>query len=312
MSTRIFTSRSRRRVRRRLVLVTCAAGAALALLAGWLAFAAGRSSSTATAPGPADPGAVHVHGLGVDPVDRVLYAATHTGLFRISEDGSAERVGDRYHDLMGFTVAAVDDFVASGHPDLRDDTLQRSDAPPLLGLVTSADRGASWQEGSLLGETDFHTLQAGHGQIYGWDATGGRFMVSSDRKEWETRSEVPLTDFAVSPEDPEVVIGTTAAGVVRSDDGGRSWTPDGEHAYVAVEWSPEALWAVAADGRLDVSTDGGRTWESRGTLEGPPEAFEADGDLLIAALPDRGIVTSSDAGATWSLRYQPESAQGGA
>ena len=36
-----------------------------------------------------DPGVVHVHGLGVNPKDGALFAATHTGLFRIVE-GQAE------------------------------------------------------------------------------------------------------------------------------------------------------------------------------------------------------------------------------
>jgi hypothetical protein len=31
----------------------------------------------------------HVHGLGMDPADAALYAGTHYGLFRISEDGGS-------------------------------------------------------------------------------------------------------------------------------------------------------------------------------------------------------------------------------
>jgi hypothetical protein len=81
-----------------------------------------------------------------------VYVATHTGLFTI-EDGTARRVGDRYHDLMGFTIAGPDDFLASGHPDLNDQTLLKPEAPPLLGLVASDD-GQDWQPVSLLGEVD--------------------------------------------------------------------------------------------------------------------------------------------------------------
>jgi hypothetical protein len=60
-----------------------------------------------------DPGLAHVHGLGVNPADDLLYVATHFGLWRVDDDG-AERVGNHYLDLMGFTVVGPDHFVASG------------------------------------------------------------------------------------------------------------------------------------------------------------------------------------------------------
>lgn len=37
-----------------------------------------------------DPGLIHVHGLGINPADGTLYAATHTGLFAV-RDGAGER-----------------------------------------------------------------------------------------------------------------------------------------------------------------------------------------------------------------------------
>jgi hypothetical protein len=66
-----------------------------------------------------DPGVVHVHGLGINPKDGGLYAATHTGLFVIG-DGTATRVSGRLQDTMGFTVVGPDHFIGSGHPDFRD------------------------------------------------------------------------------------------------------------------------------------------------------------------------------------------------
>ena len=88
----------------------------------------------------ADPGPVHVHGLGVNPADGALFIATHTGLFR-AEPGErrAVRVGDRFQDTMGFTVTGPDRFLGSGHPD------GREDLPPFLGLIRSTDAGRTWQ-----------------------------------------------------------------------------------------------------------------------------------------------------------------------
>ncbi|HLF76681.1 MAG TPA: hypothetical protein VJB57_04255 [Dehalococcoidia bacterium] len=96
---------------------------------------------------------VHVHGLGVNPKDGALFAATHTGLFRIVE-GKAERVGDRYQDTMGFTIIGPDHFMGSGHPDVRDYTAGKP--PGLLGLVESTDAGLKWTPKSLLGRVGFH------------------------------------------------------------------------------------------------------------------------------------------------------------
>ena len=126
-----------------------------------------------------DPGLIHVHGLGINPADGTLYAATHTGLFAV-RDGAGQRVANRLQDTMGFTVVGPDHFLGSGHPDFRDTQLYHRDRRPLLGLIESRDAGRSWQPLSLLGEADFHALQVTHGRVYGYDATGSGFMVTSD------------------------------------------------------------------------------------------------------------------------------------
>jgi hypothetical protein len=252
-----------------------------------------------------DPGLVHIHGLGINPRDGALYAATHTGLF-IVRDGRAGRVADRYQDTMGFTVVGPDHFIASGHPDFQDPKLLKAGRPPLLGLVESRDAGRTWEPASLLGEVDFHLLEVAHGKVYGFDATGGRFMISRDRRRWQARSTVSLVDFAVSPADGELVLATTERGLMRSADGGRHWRSASGPAVALLEWDkPEALWAVTGDGRLYLSANAGRTWERRGELGGPPEALLAQGGALYAAVYEQGIRISTDEGATWRVLYSP-------
>lgn len=165
-------------------------------------------------------GVVHVHGLGVDPADGALYAATHSGLFRIPEQGDAERVANRAQDAMGFSVVRPGRFIGSGHPDAREDDVR----PPLLGLIESDDAGVTWDRVSLHGEADFHALVAAHGQVYGYDSTSGTFMVSRDKEEWDRRSQLPILSFAVDPEDPDRVVAATPDGPVASADGGRTWS----------------------------------------------------------------------------------------
>ena len=275
------------------------------LLIALVAAGCSGNPSSSSLPVAEDPGLVHVHGLGINPRDGALYAATHTGLF-IVRDGSASRVADRYQDTMGFTVVGPDHFIASGHPDFQDPKLLKAGRPPLLGLVESRDAGRSWEPASLLGEVDFHVLEVAHGKVYGFDATGGRFMVSRDRRRWQTRSTASLFDFAVSPRDDELILATTERGLMRSADGGRHWRSAGGPAVALLEWDrPEALWAVAGDGRLWLSADAGRTWERRGELGGPPEALLAQAGTLYAAVQEQGIRSSTDEGASWRVLYPP-------
>lgn len=260
---------------------------------------------TASPSGP-DIGLEHVHGLGVDPADGVLYAASHFGLWRIPEREEATRVANRFQDTMGFTVVGPGTFLASGHPDFRMDP----DLPTRLGLIRSTDEGRTWQSISLSGEADFHELQAAHGNVYGWDAASGRLLVSADDgRTWETRSTLALGDLVVSPGDPLTLLATTEVGLVRSGDGGRTWElVPGAPALAVVAWpSVDSTYGVTADGVMQHSDDGGTTWTPRGTVGGEPEAMAVpvlDGaDTLYVAVSGRGILASDDGGATFAVRY---------
>jgi hypothetical protein len=59
-----------------------------AIAASALLWASGDGDGTFSCVGGADPGPVHVHGLGINPADDALFIATHTGLYRVDE-GSA-------------------------------------------------------------------------------------------------------------------------------------------------------------------------------------------------------------------------------
>ena len=300
---------SRQSLRTRLVGATVLAALLAVTGVVFLTQTAPGSDTVAAADGalpPAEfpePGVVHVHGLGVDPADGQLYAATHSGLFRLPEDGSeATRVANRYQDTMGFTVVGPNTFLASGHPDFREDN------PPRLGLVESTDAGQSWQPLSLRGEADFHALHAAHGNVYGYEAGSGQFMVSPDRKTWESRSELPMRDFAVSPTDPDTVLATTQRGLVRSTDGGRTWTAIAAPPLAVLSWgAADSLHGIGPDGDVHHSADGGDSWTARGNAGGPPEAVTVDtvgGDeVLYVAVSERGIVQSTDGGRTFTTRY---------
>jgi hypothetical protein len=248
-----------------------------------------------------------VHGLGVDPADGSLYVATHYGTFRVPDKGEARRVGDTFQDTMGFTITGDRHFLGSGHPDPAG---MREGQPPQLGLIESTNAGETWQPVSLSGEVDFHGLAYAHDRVYGWDATTGRFMVSADQHEWDTRSSLDLYSFAVDPTDPGHVIAATPTGLVSSTDGGRQWAAETTGpALVVLAWDTNnGLWGANPEGGVHHSTDGGATWDDGGVLPGPPQALLATPDVIYAAADENGtagIYQSAD-GQSWTLRYRDD------
>jgi hypothetical protein len=252
-----------------------------------------------------EPGFGHVHGLGVNPADGVLYAATHYGVWRVPTDGRPVRIADRYQDTMGFTVAGPDHFLGSGHPD------PRENLPSHLGLIESRDRAETWKPLSLLGEADFHALEARHGRIYGYDSTSSTFMISSDGRTWQHLAQAGLLDFTVAPSQPDVVLGTSEQGLVRSDDSGGSFTPvAGAPRLAFIDWSQGGLYGVDATGVVWTSSDGGTRWERRADAGSQPGALIVTEDSQIFTATEDGIVTSTDAARTFTTVVNQSSGGG--
>jgi hypothetical protein len=277
---------------------------AAASVAGLLVAACGGGDDAPTAPGGADAaadegGAAHIHGVGVNPADDAVIIATHTGLFRAPAGRqTAERIGDRRQDTMGFTVVGPDRFLGSGHPDLREDL------PPLLGLIRSADAGRSWTPVSLLGEADFHVLRAAGRRIYGVNASDGRLLVSDDGgRGWASRTPPgPLLDVAIDPRDPDHVVAAAEDGLFRSRDAGSRWRPLEPGRTGLLAWGAAGLVLIEGDGTVHAGRDAGRTFEVVGRVEGQPAALAAHGDELLVALHDNSVHVSGDGGRTWKLR----------
>lgn len=280
---------------------------AIVIVAGAALFVLARDDDSAPRPGDVagDPGVSHVHGLGINPADGSLIVATHYGSFHLPADGDeAERIGESFQDTMGFTVIGPDQFLGSGHPDF---AAMQEGQPGLLGLIESNDAGRSWESVSLSGQVDFHALAFAHDQVFGWDSTSGRFMVSADRVDWDGRSTLDLYAFAVDPDDEDHIVAATPDGTVDSTDGGRTWRAIDSPTLLVVSWDRDGgLWGAEPDGTV-WRHDGG-DWAEAGELPGTPQAFLVNGDALYAAVHDRGDVTaiywSTDDGATWELRYR--------
>lgn len=260
-------------------------------------------------PGPAvsdDPGPVHVHGLGVNPSDGALFIATHTGLFRLAPDEQeAVRVADRFQDTMGFTIVGPDHFLGSGHPDGRDDL------PPFLGLIESSDAGESWQPVSLLGDADFHALEARGDRVYGfgsdWESREAQFLVSSDGGEsWDERDfPEDFVSLAIHPDDADTMLASGEASTYLSTDAGSSWRQLGSAGGLVAWPSSREMLIIDWEGSVLSSADGS-DWEEVGEVDGEPAAFESERDGLFVALHDGTIKHSADGGRSWkSVSYRP-------
>lgn len=237
----------------------------------------------------------HIHGLGVDPKDGDLYAATHYGLFRI-ENGEAVRVANRVQDFMGFTIAGPNRFLASGHPG------EGQGGPGSVGLIESTDAGNTWQERSLSGRADFHALEYRHGRVYGFNSMSGQLLTSKDLRSWQELTRLPIADFTVSPNDPDIMLATTENGLARSTNGGRNFEQvPSAPSMVFLNWSDDgSLAGVTPDGTVYVASgDTSARWSKRGRLNGPPEALTVHNAKSIYAAANGTVLVSNDGGSSF-------------
>ncbi|MCZ7537220.1 MAG: exo-alpha-sialidase [Acidimicrobiia bacterium] len=248
-----------------------------------------------------DPGVVHVHALGVNPADGLLYAASHTGLYRVGEDGTSSRIADRYQDTMAFTVTGPDQFVASGHPDLREGL------PSRLGLIRSTDGAETWQSVSLQGEADFHAIAIAGDLMYGADSTSGSVLASVDAgATWQERGAAALATLAVDPADPDHLAGADYEGaLLESTDGARTWDTLDAPRITALFWDDGGLIALGADGAVLRAETPAGPWEAVGRLASPGLALTGEAGRLFAATDTGALVRSTDGGRTWTPLTTP-------
>ena len=252
-----------------------------------------------------DPGPIHVHGLGINPADGSLFIATHTGLFRAPKGQlKATRVADRIQDTMGFTVVGPDDFLGSGHPD------GREQLPPFLALIRSTDGGRRWRPISMLGERDFHVLEAVGKRVYGFGSDfksrEQSFLVSLDGgRSWKEREvPEPLISLALDPRDPERLLASGERALYLSENAGDRWLRiDGPAGLVA--WNDRVI-VVENDGAVHSAENPNSRLRPVGDIDGQPAALETrpHGELYVA-LHDGTIKRSDDGGSEWTVRSRP-------
>ena len=214
----------------------------------------------------------HVHAVVLAGGD--LLVGSHTGVVEVDPvTGATSLRGTSRDDFMGLAVSGAT-LVASGHPGAG------SSLPDPVGLLRSADGGATWETVSLTGQIDFHAL-AIDGQDVAGQSTTEELMYSADGgSTWQVAGSSNATSLAWFDDRLWIANGQ---GLV-------SWSPDGQTAdsdlgpavFLAAANDGLALWAVLVDGTVHRSTDG-TTWNMVGSV---PEA------TYLAATSDTAYLVS--------------------
>lgn len=239
----------------------------------------------------------HIHGVGIDPADGTLLLATHDGLFQVGEGGESTRVGPVI-DLMGFAVIGPGHFVASGHPG------PGVDLPQPVGLIESMDGGRTWKQVSRQGVSDFHALTVSDGGVLGYD---GSLWRSSDGKKWQQVPIPAAPAFLSASPDGAQILATTQQGVLRSADGGSSWSKiDGVPLLQVVDWAENGinLVGVDPDGLVWTSADAGATWQQGPRLGSAPQAVDVSGSgdgTRVIVVTTEALLQSKDGARTFDV-----------
>ncbi|MDT9698390.1 exo-alpha-sialidase [Streptomyces sp. P17] len=243
----------------------------------------------------------HIHGLGLDPADQRLYVATHEGVYTPDAEGEPELVGDSKDDFMGFPVAGDKTFYASGHPTSGGNKARQEHRPGQDLEVPVPVRRVR------LPRSDF-----ADGTVYGYDATNGLVRTTKNGLSWRDGAQLEALDIAVSPKDSGLVLATTAGGVPRSSDGGKTFAQGKGPVMAFLSWSAKGtLYGIDSSGGLNRSTDRGTRWTKVSTVPGdqPQALASVDAEHVLAA-SQTGVYESKDGGKTFAERLAVASSGG--
>ncbi|NIP62681.1 MAG: hypothetical protein GWN01_03565 [Nitrosopumilaceae archaeon] len=206
----------------------------------------------------------HVHGLGIDPVDRtILYIATHGDFYQSIGGAPPIKVDEKRADYMAFNAPPVPGYplYSSGHPLNGGNT----------GLIKSTDGGKTWQHVSNVLEppVDFHTMAVSKNNpnlLVGFDSGArGLFKTTDAGKTWETLVHPEyIVSLAIAPNDSNTIFAGTGKGIFKSTDGGKTWnhlTYKGLTVFALAFDDNKTLFASVDTIGIVKSIDLGKSWE---------------------------------------------------
>ena len=197
------------------------------------------------------------------------------------------------------------------------------------GTSKSTDGGAHWAPMNLFGNWGGLRALAVHPTdpdiVYaaaGWSGLGltdapqhsdegnGIYRSSDGGRRWE-RVVGPLTihDLVLSPSNPEILYAATESGMLRSDDGGDSWSPANGGSdelpvrrLVVHPTDPNVVYASGTPfgGDLFKTTDGGHSWQMIRDSGGVVALAPSDPNVLYLGVGSQ-LQRSRDGGQSWQV-----------
>jgi photosystem II stability/assembly factor-like uncharacterized protein len=224
----------------------------------------------------------------------------------VSEMGEVMLVSP-VQDYMGFSPNPAEalTYYASGHPASGGN----------LGFLKSVDGGATWTQVSEGGNgpVDFHQMDVSPADprtVYG---VYGAVQVSKDGGgSWTATGEPPggLIAIAASSLNADRVFAATKAGLLVSEDAGRTWTPaqfDSEVVSLVKSGPNGSLYAfVLGRGLLTADEKDLSKWTALANDFGDGIPLHlaidpADGNRLYLTTQDNAVLASADGGQTWKV-----------
>lgn len=240
------------------------------------------------------------HALAFVPTnaDQILFGH-HGGLMRSLDGGRTFEATPSGFDAMNlvFDPAAPKTVFAAGH-DV---------------LAKSTDAGITWSPVAAdLPGLDVHAFAASTeaGRYYAFAGGYGLYVSADGGTSWTLRSDSapPGTHSIIELPDGTLVVGATDAGILRSEDGGRTWVSSragiDSGVIFSVKGHPSGarLYAGTSAG-LFVSDDEGRTWAPTALNDAMivSVAVNPSDGLEVMAIERGGrLYHSTDGGTTWS------------
>ncbi len=246
--------------------------------------------------------------------DRTILAGTSFGILR-STDG-----GDTWHP-----VYQGEDWILS----LAGSAAAVCAGTYEQGVLRSQDGGQDWQVSNqgLTARTFLRTLTVPEhpGLVLAFGPQDGIVISADGGAHWEPipglGEYLPLNTIAAANQGadkpPLLIVSTSEGHLLRSTDGGATWTPGAvgiPATVLAVDGGGQRVWAGTNDGYLFVSRNGGASWEGlpRAPFTGesimavaPSPYLDEDHTILVGSLADEGkkarLWRSLDDGRSWDL-----------